>query len=105
MIKKAFTLTEMLIVVIILGILAAIMVPKISENIQKTRNVSRESQLASIKQALEVYYTNKTSFPTPDVNPNDSNPNTNTDGNPIPTEIKDNDTSPNTPEVIKQGVV
>src|SRR3954454_22689263 len=52
--KSAFTLVEILIVVIILGILAAIVIPQFTSASQDARKNSLLSQLQTIKAQLEL---------------------------------------------------
>jgi prepilin-type N-terminal cleavage/methylation domain-containing protein len=54
--KKAFTLIELSVVVLILGILAAIALPQYQKAIKKTRAVEILSVLRTIAQAEEIYY-------------------------------------------------
>jgi general secretion pathway protein G len=53
--RRAFTLVEILIVVIILGVLAAIVVPQFSSASQDSRNSALKSQLQTVRSAIEVY--------------------------------------------------
>lgn len=52
----AFTLIELMIVVAIIGILAAIAIPKFTELINKSREGATKGQLNSIRSALNAYY-------------------------------------------------
>src|SRR5438046_10568871 len=52
--RKGFTLVEILIVVIILGILAAIVIPQFTSASQDARKNSLVSQLQTIKGQLEL---------------------------------------------------
>ncbi len=52
---RAFTLVELLIVVIILSILAAIVVPQFTEAATDTRLGALQSNLAIIRQQIEIY--------------------------------------------------
>lgn len=53
--KKAFTLVEILIVVIILGILAAVVIPQFSEASADTRASSVMSDLRMIRAQIQLY--------------------------------------------------
>src|SRR4051812_42601088 len=54
-IKRGFTLVEILIVVIILGILAAIVIPQFTNASQDARKSSLVSQLQTIRSQIELY--------------------------------------------------
>jgi general secretion pathway protein G len=53
--KRGFTLVEILIVVIILGILAAIVIPQFTNASQDARRSSLGSQLQTIRSQIELY--------------------------------------------------
>jgi general secretion pathway protein G len=53
--RKGFTLIEILIVVVILGILAAIMVPQFSSARGDARHAKREQDLKTMEKVLEMY--------------------------------------------------
>jgi len=53
--RKGFTLVEILIVVIILGILAAIVIPQFTNASTEARQSSMTSQLQTIRSAVELY--------------------------------------------------
>ena len=50
-----FTLIEVLVVVMILGILAALVVPRIMDRPDETRRVAAKADVAAIVQALKLY--------------------------------------------------
>ena len=54
--KEGFTLIELLIVVIILGILAAIVIPQFSNASSEARESSLMSNLQSMRASIELYY-------------------------------------------------
>ncbi len=53
--KKGFTLVEILIVVIILGILAAIIIPQFTDASNEARDSSLTSSLQTLRSQLELY--------------------------------------------------
>jgi type IV pilus assembly protein PilA len=55
-VKKGFTLIELLIVVVIIGILAAIAIPKFANTKEKAYVASMKSDLRNLITAQEAYY-------------------------------------------------
>jgi len=53
--RKGFTLVEILIVVIILGILAAIVIPQFTNASQNARESSLQSILQTLRSQIELY--------------------------------------------------
>lgn len=60
---KGFTLIEILIVIIVIAILAAVILPKIKDVPTRARNSSRRAALSQISTALELYHTDNEKYP------------------------------------------
>jgi prepilin-type N-terminal cleavage/methylation domain-containing protein len=54
--QSGFTLVEMLIVVIVLGILAMIVVPQVAVSTDDTKLKTLQTNLSSMRSAIELYY-------------------------------------------------
>lgn len=54
--KKGFTLLEVLIVVIIIGVLAAIALPQYSATLEKSKSAEAATNVGSIRTALDRYW-------------------------------------------------
>jgi len=62
--KKAFTLVEMMIVVIIIGILMGALLPKLKWAQASARDVARKANLSTISSALEMEFNDQWIYPT-----------------------------------------
>lgn len=60
--KKAFTLVEMLIVVVIIGILAAALIPRMMSAIAKSRDTARKTDLNQIMWGMFSYYSDEGAY-------------------------------------------
>ena len=59
-----FTLIEILVVIVILGILAAMIVPKVMTRPDEARVVAAKQDIASLMQAMKIYRLDSKRYPT-----------------------------------------
>jgi general secretion pathway protein G len=64
--QSAFTLIEILVVVAILGILAAIVVPRVMDRPDEAKRVAAKADVAAIVQSLKLYRLDNGFYPTTD---------------------------------------
>ena len=62
--QGGFTLLEVMVVVVILGILAALVVPKIISRPDEARAIAAKQDIASLMQALKLYRLDNQRYPT-----------------------------------------
>jgi type II secretion system protein G len=64
--QEGFTLLELLIVIVIIGILAVLIVPNLTAGPQRARDSQRKSDLRNVKTALETYFNDNNGYPSSD---------------------------------------
>ncbi len=62
--RKGFTLIEIMVVVVILGLLAALVVPRIGPQVAEAQRTAARTQIRSLEDALEMYNANNGFYPT-----------------------------------------
>jgi general secretion pathway protein G len=62
--KRGFTLIEVMIVIVILGVLAALVVPRVMSRPDEARVVAAKQDIASLMQALKLYKLDNRRYPT-----------------------------------------
>jgi general secretion pathway protein G len=63
-IQQGFTLIEMMVVIVIMGILASLIVPKIMGRPDEARMIAAKQDIASVMQALKLYKLDNQRYPT-----------------------------------------
>ena len=61
--QKGFTLVELMVVIAIIGILAAIAVPKLTNSANAAKDAALVADLRTVDSALALYYTTNHSYP------------------------------------------
>lgn len=62
--QRGFTIVELLIVIVVIGILAALVITTFTGIQQKARNTDRENDVRILHQQLEAYYAQNGRYPT-----------------------------------------
>jgi general secretion pathway protein G len=61
---RGFTLIELMVVVVILGILAGLIIPKIMGRPEEAKRLKARMQIEQLEQALKLYYLDNGEYPT-----------------------------------------
>ena len=61
--QHGFTLLELLIVIVIIGILALLIIPNITSAPKKARDTKRKTDIVTLRKALEEYFVNNNVYP------------------------------------------
>jgi general secretion pathway protein G len=61
---QGFTLIELMVVIVILGILAGLIIPRVMERPEQARRMKAQVQIESIETALKLYKLDNGSYPT-----------------------------------------
>jgi prepilin-type N-terminal cleavage/methylation domain-containing protein len=61
--KKGFTLIELLVVIAIIGLLSTLAIVALQNARQKSRDAKRVSDIKQIQTALDLYFTDKNTYP------------------------------------------
>ena len=61
--KTSFTLIEMLVVIVIIGIVATAVVPRIIGSQDAARNVQRRKDFRDLTSSLEIFYSDVSDYP------------------------------------------
>lgn len=64
--QKGFTLIELMVVIVILGILAGVVVPRIMDNPDKARVAKAKHDITALESALDVYRLDNYVYPSTD---------------------------------------
>lgn len=64
--QSGFTLIEIMVVVVILGILASVVVPRIMDNPDKARVAKAKQDIRALESALDIYRLDNFSYPSTD---------------------------------------
>src|SRR5476651_84744 len=61
--QSGFTLLELLIVIVIIGILALLIIPNITSAPKKARDTKRKTDIVILRKSLEEYFVNNNFYP------------------------------------------
>lgn len=61
--RNGFTLVDLMIVIVILGVLAAIVLPLVSNHLEEASQTAAESSLAAVEKAIELHWMQNNAYP------------------------------------------
>lgn len=61
--RRAFTLLDLMIVVVILGILASVVIPVVTGHLDRAQNTSAVATKAMVRKALDLYFQRNDTWP------------------------------------------
>lgn len=62
--KEGFTLIELMVVLVILGLLAGLILPRLMGRTEEARRQAAEVQIKAFEQALDMYFSDNGNYPT-----------------------------------------
>jgi general secretion pathway protein G len=65
-VSRGFTLLELMVVIVIIGVLAALIAPKVLENVDKAKITAAQSNINDLMNALKMYKLDNGRYPTSD---------------------------------------
>ena len=64
--QAGFTLIEIMVVIVIIGILASVVVPRVMDNPDKARTAKAKHDIQALESALDIYRLDNFTYPTTD---------------------------------------
>ena len=64
--SRGFTLLELMVVIVIIGVLAALIAPKVLENVDKAKITAAQADISSLMNALKMYKLDNGHYPSGD---------------------------------------
>ena len=64
--SRGFTLLELMVVIVIIGVLAALIAPKVLENVDKAKITAAQADISSLMNALKMYKLDNGRYPSSD---------------------------------------
>ena len=64
--SRGFTLLELMVVIVIIGVLAALIAPKVLENVDKAKITAAQADISSLMNALKMYKLDNGRYPDSD---------------------------------------